>query len=68
MVRQEKALTRRFVKEIKMAADKGLLTDTMPIPSREIPGERVRVFSFSHFGGAEVSIGRTFEVVFDLTF
>jgi len=55
------------VKGVKVTGDEVLLTYTMPLPPEGISDEKVGVLYSVHYGGAEVSIGRTFELVFSLT-
>ena len=64
---ERKSFIRSFVKEVKVTGDEVLLTYTMPLPPQGITEERVGVLHSVHYGGAGVTIGRTFELVFSLT-
>jgi len=62
---ERKAFILSFVKIIKVT-DNAQLSHTMPLPPNWVSEEAPRVLYSVRFGGAKVSIGRTFEVVFSL--
>jgi len=64
---ERKSFVKSFVKEVRVTGDEVVLTYTIPMPPRGITSEEVPFLSIVHYGGAEVSIGRTFEVVFSIS-
>jgi hypothetical protein len=59
-----KSFIKSFVKEVRGIGDKALLTYTIPLPPRGLIVEVMPVLSTINFGGAGVTIGRTFTVEF----
>ncbi len=64
---EQKAFFRSFVKEVKVTGKDVLLTYTIPLPSEKGLRGPAAVLDTVHYGGAEVSIGRTFELAFNLS-
>jgi hypothetical protein len=64
---ERKSFISSFIKEVKLTGDDVLLTYTMPLPPEGISQERGRVLYSVRYGGERVTIGRTFELVFNLT-
>jgi site-specific DNA recombinase len=63
---EQRSFIRSFVKEVRVTGTDALLTYTMPLPPQGITEERTGVLNTVHYGGAEVSIGRTFSTTFAL--
>lgn len=62
----KKPFIRTFVKEIKVTGNDVVLKYTSPLPPQGLTEEKLRVISSVHYGGAGVSITRTFYTSFNL--
>jgi hypothetical protein len=65
---EQRSFIPSFVKEVKVTGTDALLTYTMPLPPHGITQEWTEVLNTVHYGGAEVSIGRTFSTTFAIAF
>ena len=63
---EKKSFVRNFIKEVKVTGDEVLLTYTMPMLSKGITEEKLSVLPIVHYGGRYCTIGRTFELAFNL--
>jgi len=67
-VAQRKAFLRSFVKKIVVDKERVRLYYNLPVPPDGKKMETVGVLDTVHYGGDRVTIGRTFELAFALTF
>ena len=61
------AFLRSFIKQIEIDKDKATVHYHLPLPNSENGKVAAEVLPIVHYGGDGVTIGRTFELIFNLT-
>jgi len=65
---ERKSFIKSFVKEVRVTGTEALMTYTIPMPPKQLSQETLVVPPIVHYGGARVSIGRTFSTSFALVY
>ena len=65
-ITERKSFIKSFVKEVVVTGNNAMLKYTIPLSKEGLREENLGVPHIVHFGGAKVTIGRTFSLSFSL--